>query len=238
MRVELARRGYRAVAVDLRGHGDSDWAVDGDYSPVAIAEDVKSLVEWIGGRAALVGASLGGLAALLATAESPAPICSALVLVDVTPRLDLKGARRVLAFMRSHPEGFATLEEAAATVTSYLPYRPRPRNTDGLAKNLRLGQNGRYLWHWDPALVNRRDERHLMPTERLLAAAARITVPTLLIRGALSDVVTEETAGEFLGIVPGAEFVTVAKAAHMVAGDRNDVFSATVVDFLGRVLAA
>src|SRR5581483_11808748 len=89
---ELAERGYRAIAVDLRGHGDSDWAPDGDYSPGRIAGDLLELVEWTGGQPALVGASLGGLAALIAAGEHPEAPISALVLVDVTPRVNPPGA--------------------------------------------------------------------------------------------------------------------------------------------------
>jgi pimeloyl-ACP methyl ester carboxylesterase len=206
---ELARRGYRAVGADLRGHGQSDWAADGDYSPATIAQDVLRLVEWTGSRPALVGAFLGGIAALLAAGGSDSPICSALVLVDVTPCVNLEGARRVISFMRSHLDGFGEVVEAAEAVASYLPHRPRPAAAGGLAKNLRQAPNGRLRWHSDPALVDRDAERRMMAPERLLAAAARVTVPTLLVRGALSDRVTTDTAAEFQAVFPGAEFVTV-----------------------------
>lgn len=231
---ELAARGFRAIAVDLRGHGESDWAADHDYSPGAIAGDVRRLVEWTGESPAIVGASLGGLAALLAVGETDASICSALVLVDVTPRVSLAGAQRVMAFMRSHPDGFDDLEQAADAVASYLPHRPRPSESTGLARNLRPAANGRLRWHWDPALVEP-DPEDVVDTGRLLAAAARVRVPTLLVRGALSDVVTVDTAAEFGAMVPRAEFVTVARAGHMVAGDQNDLFTSVVVDFLSRV---
>ena len=233
---ELAGRGYRAIAADLRGHGDSDWAPDRDYSPGAIARDVLRLVEWTGGRPALVGASLGGVASLLAAGESSVPVCSALVLVDVTPRVGIEGARRVVSFMRSHLGGFGDLEEAADAVAANLPHRPRPQAAAGLAKNLRAGADGRLRWHWDPALVAVDIEDRMLPAERLLAAAARLTVPTLLVRGARSDVVTPDTAAEFRSALPAAEFATVPRAGHMVAGDQNDAFSAVVVEFLDRVL--
>ena len=232
---DLARRGYRAIAVDLRGHGDSDWAPDGDYSAGAVAVDVGRLIEWTGGLPALVGASLGGLAALLVTGEARTPVASALVLVDVTPRVNPAGSRRVLAFMRANPDGFASLAEAADAVASYIPHRPRPPESGGLARNLRQGEDGRWRWHWDPRLVEFPDEERPIPTERLLAAAARVRVPTLLVQGKLSDVVTEDTAGELRTLIPHAEHVRVAQAGHMVAGDQNDVFTAAVVDFLDRV---
>jgi pimeloyl-ACP methyl ester carboxylesterase len=234
---ELAGRGYRAIAVDLRGHGESDWAPDRDYSPGRIAGDLLRLIEWTGGRPAVVGASLGGLAALLAAGESETAICSALVLVDVTPRVHLPGAQRVMAFMRSHPDGFEDLEQAADAVASYLPHRPRPPETSGLARNLRPAVDGRLRWHWDPALVDH-DPQDILDTDRLLAAAVRVTVPVLLVRGALSDVVTVDTAAEFRAAIPHAEFVTVSRAGHMVAGDQNDVFTSVVADFLDRAVGS
>jgi pimeloyl-ACP methyl ester carboxylesterase len=235
---ELGRRGYRAIAVDLRGHGDSDWAKDGDYSPGRIAGDILRLIEWTGGRPALVGASLGGLSALIAAGENPDATCSALVLVDVTPRVNLPGARRVLSFMRSKPEGFESLEEAADAVAAYLPHRPRPGVTTGLERNLRRNEGGRLRWHWDPALVDFPDPDRPIPTDRLLSAAAQVRVPTLLVRGALSDVVTDATASELQAVIPHAEYVTVSRAGHMVAGDQNDAFTTVVADFLDRALPA
>jgi pimeloyl-ACP methyl ester carboxylesterase len=229
---ELGRRGYRAIAVDLRGHGDSDWAPDGDYSPASIAGDLLRLIRWTGGRPVLVGASLGGLSALIAAGENPELACSVLVLVDVTPRVNLAGARRVLAFMRSHPDGFGSLDEAADAVAAYLPHRPRPGVTTGLRRNLRPNGRGRLRWHWDPALVEFPDPDRPIPTDRLLAAARRVRVPTLLVRGALSDVVTDATAAELREVLRDAECVTVSSAGHMVAGDQNDAFTGVVVGFL------
>jgi pimeloyl-ACP methyl ester carboxylesterase len=234
-RAALGKLGYRAVALDLRGHGDSDWAPDGDYNPAAIAKDVLSVMARFGGLPAVVGASLGGQSALLAIGESRQEVASALVLVDVTPRSDPEGSRRILSFMRANPNGFASLDEAADAVASYLPHRKRPSDTTGLQRNLRA-ENGRYRWHWDPRLVDNRDERLMIPTERMLAAAGRLTIPTLLIRGSLSDVVTPETAEEFMVAAPSAEFVTLDQAAHMVAGDRNNRFTTAVTEFLERRL--
>lgn len=229
----LGEQGYRAIAVDLRGHGESDWAPDADYSPGTIAQDILRLIEWTDDRPALVGASLGGLAALIAVGELDAR-CSALVLVDVTPRVYLPGAQRVMAFMRSHPDGFEDLDQAADAVAAYLPQRSRPSSHAGLARNLRLAANGRLRWHWDPALVEKEPEQ-VVETERLLAAAAGVRVPTLLVRGALSDVVTTDTADEFRRVLKHAEYATVSRAGHMVAGDQNDVFTGVVADFLRRV---
>ncbi len=231
----LGGAGFLAITLDQRGHGDSDWAPDADYSPDAYVADLRAVLGQIGRPTALVGASLGGLASLLAAGEPPGAPCSAVVLVDITPRLDPGGRDRVGRFMSSHGGGFASVEEAADAVAAYLPHRTRPADISGLARNLRLEEDGRYHWHWDPAFVTsnwppRRQQR----PERYEAAAAAVEVPMLLVRGARSEIVSEEAARAFLDAAPGAEYVDVAGAAHMVAGDRNDAFTASVLEFLGR----
>ena len=190
------------------------------------------MVRRIGAPAALVGASMGGLAALLLAGEFAPELASSLVLVDVTPRVNPAGARRVLAFMRSRPDGFADLAEAADAVAAYIPHRPRPAENEGLSRNLRRGADGRWRWHWDPRMVEFPDDGRPIPTDRLLAAAERVRIPTLLVQGALSDVVTEATASELRTAIPHARHVTVGRAGHMVAGDQNDLFTAAVVEFL------
>jgi non-heme chloroperoxidase len=229
----LAGAGYRAVALDARGHGDSEWATDGDYTQDAQVEDLAAVIEQLGGAPpVLVGASMGGGTSLVAVGEGHID-AAALVLVDIAPRLEVEGAAKIGAFMGQGADGFATLEEVADAIAAYQPHRPRPRQLDGLAKNVRLGADGRYHWHWDPAFRARTrdlEERHA----RLEACARNLRLPTLLVRGGLSDILTEEGAQEFLGLCPAAEYVNIPGAAHMVAGDRNDVFGEAVVDFLLR----
>ena len=228
----LAAAGYHAIAVDHRGHGDSQWAPDRDYSLSTFADDVRELVRAIGRPPIAVGASIGGLAALLAEGEQ-GPLLSGLVLVDVAPRLEKDGVRKVLSFMETGLDGFMSLEEAADTIAAYLPHRRRPRDLAGLAKNLRQGADGRWRWHWDPAFVRRgeRGDPSFNP-QRLFESARRLRLPTLLVRGRMSDVISEESAREFRDLVPHAAFVDVAGAHHMVAGDDNDAFSAGVIDWL------
>jgi pimeloyl-ACP methyl ester carboxylesterase len=233
----VARAGWRAIALDHRGHGDSDRAPGGAYEDDDFRDDLLAVIDVLGVRPVLVGASLGGLAALLA--EQARPGCSAgVVFVDVTPRLEQTGVERVLAFMRARPDGFASLEEAADAVAAYQPHRRRDGNLDGLRKNLRQGDDGRWRWHWDPRLLKtwspeRWDpERRVRTVARRLDAARGLTVPVLLVRGRMSDVVSEASAREFLEAVPHARYVDLAGAAHMVAGDRNDAFTGAVLDFL------
>jgi pimeloyl-ACP methyl ester carboxylesterase len=234
----LAAAGWYAVAYDQRGHGTSDRAGDQDYSNLAFATDCIDVCTGLRGpdRAppVLVGASLGGLSGLLAEGTLSPGCTSALVLVDITPRMERAGVDRIVGFMLDRVEsGFADLDEAADAIAAYQPHRPRPTDLSGLSKNLRLDPDGRWRWHWDPDMF-------LGPTplgtnaaaHQFDEAARHLTVPTLLVRGRMSDLVSEETARHFLELCPHARYVDVSGAGHMVAGDRNDAFTGAVTDFL------
>ena len=236
---------WRAYSVDLRGHGDSEWAPDGDYSLDAFARDVRAVARSLPRPPALVGASLGGIASLTAIAETEGdPLAVALVLVDVAPRIEAAGVTRIGDFMKGNLDGFESLEAVADAIGLYNPHRPRPKNLDGLKKNLRQRADGRWMWHWDPRFVSGRfgspDETRstLVDGDRLQRAARTLTIPTLLVRGRMSDLLSEEGARELLELVPHARLADVAGAGHMVAGDRNDAFNDAVVDFLAAVRSA
>jgi pimeloyl-ACP methyl ester carboxylesterase len=239
----LADRGWRAYAIDLRGHGESEWAADGDYTLDAFSGDILAVVDALDAPPALVGASLGGISCLAAIGEHPErDVGRALVLVDVAPRMEEQGRMRIGMFMAEHMnDGFASLDEVADAIQAYNPHRPRPSDLGGLAKNLRQGDDGRWYWHWDPAFIGGRlggtDETRasLVDPVRLKQAALGLSVPTLLVRGRVSDLLSEEGAQELLELVPHAQMVNVAGAGHMVAGDRNDLFNDAVVTFLETV---
>jgi pimeloyl-ACP methyl ester carboxylesterase len=236
---EAARRlvvdGYHVIALDARGHGDSEWSPSGDYSLGAFAADLVAVIATLKMPPVVVGASLGGSTGLYAVGNSSTPIARALVMVDIVPRVDLGGAEKIMTFMRSHQEGFANVEEAVDAVAAYNPHRPRPRDPAGLMKNLRRKADGRLYWHWDPQILdspNRLEPPDLV--EPLLAAASHVRIPTLLVRGMLSDVVTDAGIAELRAVLPSLEVYGVAQAGHMVAGDKNDVFSNAIADFLRR----
>jgi non-heme chloroperoxidase len=241
----LGERGWQAWSFDLRGHGDSEWDPDGDYTLDAFAADVGLIARSFSQPPALVGASLGGISSLTAISlAGDEQIASALVLVDIAPRIERDGVARIGVFMTSHLDGFESLDEVADAIAAYNPHRPRPKDLSGLQKNLRRRENGRWYWHWDPAFVNGRfgstDETRSSMTDpvRLQAAARSLTLPTLLVRGRMSDLLSEEGARELLELVPHARLVDVAEAGHMVAGDRNDLFNDAVVSFLEEVRAS
>lgn len=230
----LAEKGWKTVSLDLRGHGDSEWALNGDYSFRSYANDCIAVADALGRPPVLVGASLGGVAAMLAEGGSDRAVSSGLVMVDITHRSNPEGIQRIQEFMSSGLEGFPSLEAAAEAIAAYTPNRPKRVNPAGLMKVLRLRKDGRWYWHWDPAFLDSgRREAPSADFETLFEAAlSRVRVPTLLVRGLLSDVVTEEGVRDFLAKIPGSKLVDVGGASHMVAGDRNDVFSDAVVRFL------
>lgn len=228
----LVAEEFDVVRYDARGHGDSDWAPSRDYRMATHAHDLIGVLGALGRPAALVGASMGGVAALIATATAPA-LATALVLVDIVPRFAASGVERIRTFMTANPNGFATLEEASAAVRAYNPHRPPPRNPQGLLRSLRE-RDGRLHWHWDPAVIGAPPDETLadMLSERL--AALPPSLPLLLVAGAQSDVVDLEAIATFRRQAPQAETIAVAQAGHMVAGDRNDAFGDAISSFLKR----
>jgi len=227
----LAARGWYVVNYDHRGHGESAWSADGDYSLELHAADQRAVARSFATPPIVVGASLGGLSALLAQGEWDEPLYRAIVLVDITPRMNEAGAREIMDFMEGTArEGFASLDEAAQVIAGYTG-REKRVNAAGLAKNLRLGDDGRYYWHWDPNILSLRGDATGQP-DRLEDATRNIDLPMLLVRGRESNVVTEETARLFLQLRPDAAYVDVADARHMVVGDRNEIFTRAVIEFI------
>ena len=229
----LADHGFHVIAIDARGHGDSDRAPGGEYTVNTLAGDVAEVLQQIGRQVVLIGASMGGLTGIQVAYDAGPQLVTKLVLVDVVPRFENEGSHRIRDFMTRHVNGFDTLEEAADAIAEYLPYRKRPRNLEGLKKNLRH-RDGRWHWHWDPQFVTQTGDDPFMEIEKLEREAMALRVPILLIRGKLSDVVSPEGVADFLAKVPAAEFVELADAGHTAAGDDNDAFSAAVVAFVSR----
>jgi pimeloyl-ACP methyl ester carboxylesterase len=236
----VAERGWQAVTVDLRGHGESDWSSDGDYRVVSFAADVQEVLRHLPPRPVLVGASLGGFTSMLLAGELSPGIASAVVLVDIVPDMDPSGASRIHAFMADRlTSGFDSLDEVADAIAEYNPHRPRPTDLDGLRTNLRR-RGDRWYWHWDPQFISGTSAFppiEVTEVDRMHAAVDAILregVPMLLVRGQVSDLVSQERADRFLAKYPRVEFVDVRGAGHMVAGDRNDIFAQAVLDFLSR----
>ncbi|MHB2027370.1 MAG: alpha/beta fold hydrolase [Acidimicrobiales bacterium] len=229
----VAAEGWRTVSLDLRGHGESAWAANGDYSFTAFCADVITVADQLGRPPVLVGASLGGMSAMLAEGTSDREVSCGLILVDIAPKTNNEGVQKIVAFMRSGVNGFDSLEDAAAAIAAYTPQRKRSFNPDGLRKVLRE-RDGRWYWHWDPKFIAR--ERTEVVARRfaglLDVAMNNIEVPTMLIRGLESDVLTQEGVDNIVARLPGITIVGVPGAGHMIAGDQNDAFSDAVTSFL------
>ena len=239
----VAKRGFQAVTIDLRGHGESDWSSDGDYRVVSFAADVAEVLRTLPPEPVLVGASLGGFTSMLLAGEISPGIASAVVLVDIVPNMEQSGANRIHRFMADKVEsGFGSLEEVADAIAEYNPHRPRPTDLDGLTTNLRR-RGDRWYWHWDPQFISGTapfPPFEVTDPDRMHTAVEAILrggVPMLLVRGQMSDLVSQERADEFLVRFPQVEFADVRGAGHMVAGDRNDIFAGAVLDFLARHVA-
>lgn len=229
----MAAQGFAVTALDMRGHGDSDWSPDGRYQLDLFADDLRQVVADFERSPLLVGASLGGLSSLLALGEAPPASASAVVLVDIVPWIEQRGGEQVVGFMRGTSDGFDTLEEAADAIAGYLPHRPRPERLDGLSRNLRQRADGRWYWHWDPGFVRPQEGWDMnRMNERLSAAARAVTVPMMLVHGTKSEIVTAEGAERFRQMLPDAQVIPIEGAHHMVAGDDNDAFIDAMLPFL------
>jgi pimeloyl-ACP methyl ester carboxylesterase len=227
----VAAAGFGCVSFDARGHGGSDWRGMAPYDFDVMAADLVAVAATAGPQPVLVGASMGGLLGIAAQARLDAPF-GAMVLVDVTPRWESRGVERILAFMRAHPDGFASREEAAAVIAAYLPHRSARSSPQRLDTLLVDRGDGRLRWHWDPRLLDDLTADIESHQPMLLDAVRRIEVPLLLVSGGRSDMVSEATIAEFLALAPRARHVVVPGATHMVAGDDNRAFTRHVLDFL------
>lgn len=230
----LIDAGYRVANLDARGHGESDWSNAKAYSIHDRIKDVHAVVDRLGKPFALVGASMGGLTSIHAVGEGLDP--AAVVLVDIVPDMEPAGVSRIVDFMNANHGGFASLDEAADAVAAYYPERPRPKDPSGLMKNLRLRDDGRLYWHWDPVMFNvESPDQFREPLARsTITMGQRPDIPVLVVRGKLSDIVSDDSIASFRSKVPHLETVDVRDAGHMVAGDKNDVFNAAVIEFLTR----
>lgn len=231
----LAEIGYHAIAIDLRGHGDSDRAPNGDYRYDRLIEDLAAIIRSVGRPAVLVGASVGGKMSLAASGYLPEGLVRGMVLVDAVPRSHPGGISRVAGILNVPAEGFASLEDAAEILAQRSGRAAAPGAADGLRRNMRQDAAGRWHWHWDPLFFTPQQELGIEPAMHYLeTAASRVTVPAMLLWGEKSDVVDATGAEALGGLIPQLEIVQIAGAGHMIVGDQNDAFVTALVAFLER----
>ena len=228
----IAAAGYRTYSVDLRGHGASDWAADGDYLLEAYGRDVAAMLDSFDRKVVLVGASRGGQSVLVGGSRRPGKVALAM-LADAAPLLRDEGVNAMRSFFAASTSGFATADAAADALAEHLSL-PRRRDVSTLEKMMRRGNDGRLYWQWDPRTVL--PEFLNPPSEgaALHAAALRIKDPVVLVRGEFSTIITEESEAGFRQLTPQLEVVIARGSGHMVTGDRNDAFADTLLDYLSR----
>ncbi len=240
---DLGVAGYRAIAIDLRGHGDSEWSADGAYDIGDFAADLVAISNQLDRRPALVGASLGGMAGMIAAGQLAPDSFASLTLVDIAPKMEEAGVSRVIGFMQAHiNNGFASPKEAAKVIADYLPNRGERKSSGNLDRYLRRRDNGRYYWHWDPKFIETLTKSHHNDDDgrdavlsSLSKAVSKLTLPAHLIRGGSSDMVSEDAVAHLRELVPDVHYTDIAGAGHMVVGDRNDAFCSTILTFLDQV---
>ena len=231
--VALKRR-FHVVAMDLRGHGDSDWSERGDYSHHTHASDVAGLVEHLGwDRLALIGLSLGGLTAMRFASEHADQLV-ALVVVDVGPELNQSGVGRIINFTGG-PAELDSVDDFIRRAVEYNPRRKPEQLRYSLTHNLRRLPNGKYAWKYDRRIGQRRDstgESAPVQFDDMWERLRSISCPTLVVRGADSDVFAEETGRRMAETIPDCRFVTIPDASHTVPQDNAAGFLEVLQAFL------
>jgi pimeloyl-ACP methyl ester carboxylesterase len=233
----LANAGYSACALDLRGHGESDWSPVGDYQIERHVADLVCVVKALGPPAILVGASFGGHVALLMAARHP-ELVSALVLCDVTPWIEGEATKAIRKIMAAAGAGFASVHEAARHIDLVRGY-PTDQDPDKLGRHMRSGPDGRLYWRWDPRFFSSQEEENEQLADLLTAGAREIKIPVMLIRAGLSEIVTKDQVSHFGQLVPHAALAEIAGARHTVTTQDNKPYASIILQFLnGRKLDA
>jgi pimeloyl-ACP methyl ester carboxylesterase len=231
----VAKAGYYGVSFDLRGHGDSDWAADSDYLLDAFGRDVERLISCFDQPVTLVGASRGGQAALVGGSHHPDRV-RLIMLADVAPLMRDDGVDGIREFFAEGEAGFATLDDAADSLARHLN-QPRMEDSSRLTRAMRRDDAGRWHWRWDPATGRREFLHPPSEGEALLAAAARVKSPIVLVRAELSHLLTDDGVARFGQLAPQLEVITAKGVGHMFTADRNDAFAAQLLECLKRTPA-
>jgi len=224
---------FHCIALDQRGHGDTDWAPDADYSIGAQREDIRGFADRLGlDRFVLVGQSMGAINGLAFAVTHPERL-SALVMIDAGPEVKRRGSSRIREFVNggAKPE---TLEEIIERALAFNPRRDPQILRRSLMHNLRRQPDGSWSWKYDRSRFQRLDhDTHLAERRRLADNLAKVTCPALVIRGAESDVFHQDDAERLAKNFPDGRQITIAQAGHTVQGDNPKDLVAALREFLG-----
>lgn len=227
----------RVIALDQRGHGDSDWSSSRDYGVEPMQGDIANVVKALRlDRFIMLGLSMGGRNSFTYTAAHPDQV-KALAVVDVGPEGNRAGAERIRNFT-SRDDVLPSFESFVERTMSYVPFREEWMVRGSLHNNLRQLPDGRWTWKYDPYL--RGPNRRMAPQPGGVEEAWRqwrsIACPTLLVRGAESDILPADVARRMVEALPGrAQFAEVPKAGHLVPGDNPAGFERAFLPFLNKV---
>ena len=224
---------FHVIALDQRGHGDSDWTPDGDYSPEAHQRDIRAIVEALGLNSfVLMGLSMGGRNAFTYAANHPEKI-RALVIVDAAPENQRAGTENIRQFVQQEDE-MDSIEDFVERVRKYNPRRSIEQLRGSLIHNLKQLPNGKWTWKYDKLLRSprRRMGSNTDTTQRLWGYVESLKCPALVVRGGASDVVALKTAENMQRRIPNGRLATVEGADHLVMGDNPAGFEKAVTEFL------
>jgi pimeloyl-ACP methyl ester carboxylesterase len=221
------------VAIDLPGHGHSDWRDDHDYSPVTNAPAVAAAMRGLAPDARLlVGMSLGGVTAIRVATEHP-ELVRRLAIVDVTPGVDETKAEPIIAFL-SGPERFESFDEILDRTVQFNPTRTVSSLRRGVLHNAKEEPEGSWTWRYDPVRAWKDIERPAVSFVNLWDDVERIKAPALLIRGGASGVVSDDDVAELGRRKPDAAVVTVDGAGHSIQGDKPVELAHILEEFLAK----
>jgi pimeloyl-ACP methyl ester carboxylesterase len=232
--LHLAQR-YRVLALDQRGHGDSEWPRDAEYTNHAMSLDAEAFIEAMGlVQPIVMGHSMGGRNALLLTRRNPL-LLRALVIVDVGPEVSDRGRQVIAGFVQTNQE-FDNLEHFVENVRKYDPYRPREHIERTVKYNMLERADGKYISKCDSAPRRLGLVRGTGPLENItLDEARRFDLPVLVVRGANSNILTADGAERFRDALPQGTLVTVPDCGHNVHGQNTRGFIAAIAGFLDAV---
>ena len=229
---------YHVVALDQRGHGDSDWSESGDYSPETQQEDIAAVVSAIGlSDFVLMGLSMGGRNSFTYAATHPGDV-RALVVVDAGPQNMRAGSQKIRNFVQQEDELDSVEDFQRPSVLDYNPLRDPVQVRGSILHNLKQLPSGRWTWKYDKRFRQpggRRFQQDPEMTQRLWGYMESLACPTLVVRGAQSDIIALDTADGMHKRIPNGRMATVENAGHLVMGDNPSGFERAVTEFLGEI---
>ena len=228
---------FRIIALDQRGHGDSDWASDGDYTPETQQIDIAAIVQELSlDEFVLMGLSMGGRNSFTYAANNPEKV-KALIIVDAGPENVRAGTQNIRRFVEQDDE-LDSIDAFVDRVVSYNPRRDPIQIRGSIVNNLRELPNGKWTWKYDkilrsPGRMGRAQDPDM--TKRLWGYVENLNCPTLVVRGDRSDIIATDTADEMQKRIPNGKLAIIENAGHLVMGDNPSGFEKAVTKFISNL---